>query len=820
MAVKRVYPHIRTHTREITHLLKKLWPNTLQSACLIATGGFGRHMLFPYSDIDVLILVPTGFTAHDKIIEFVQSCWDHRLPLHHSVRTLADCAHDASQDQTFYTALLEMYYLKGSQSLYQKLKAAVFSEIWLSEEVFLTHKKTERAQRLKQFGNNLEPHLKKCPGGFRDIHLMYWLALKHFKKNSLFVLRENDFLTSREFRQLWHAVFLLAKIRLALHHLAGKTEERLLFEYQIKLAQQFGFQENDQHKAVEQFMQRFYEATQTVQYLCDLVLNQLEASLYPQRSNPISLSSQFQICFNRIDLTPRYEKKLLSASDILDGLYLFCQYPYLDGISPRFMRAMVETVSHLNEEMAYKAEVRQRMLRLFDQRYGITRSLIQLNLCGFLQKYLPASKHTKHQMQFDLFHVHTVDVHTLEVIKELRSIILGEKKKSLVLASEIAAEMNHYRLLYLAALFHDMGKGTGEDHAQWGAAKIREFGHLHELPYEEIQLMSWLVLNHLYFSETAQKADINDPMVIETFCKKIGSIKRLNHLYLLTVADIRGTNLKLWTQWRATLLEQLYHMAKQFLVHQAHQNKIYQDNIKSYLSSPQREWLERLWPSLPLNYFSRFSPQEIANHLTQLQKAKVTQSPIVEVLKSPCYQQCEVLITSNRKPFLFATVTHTIAQLNLSIAEARIYSFESEALVLASFIVLQANGYQIKDKHILKDLKIRLEHSFEQGIMAAYHGTPRLERNQSLKYFKAPPALKIEPHPIQPHALVITFKTLDRVGLLADIAQVLKQFHYRIFHAKVMTIGEKVEDQLTILPQAAPCLTIDKLYSALATVLT
>jgi len=553
----------------IDDLLRNIWRQTMpgdnHDIALVAVGGYGRGELHPGSDIDLQILVrPEGRDALRAPIEkFVIYLWDVGLEMGHSVRTVAECAEEAAKDITVVTNLMECRWLAGSTALFEAMRTAVGPDhIWPSPRFFQAKllEQVSRHHKYHDTAYNLEPNIKEGPGGLRDIQIIAWVAKRHFGAKALDELVQHHFLTTAEYDALAEGQDFLWRIRFVLHSLTGRREDSLLFDYQRTLAEQFGYRDGGPSLAVEQFMKRYYRTVMELSRLNEMLLQLFEeAILYVSDPGvPTVINKRFQSRKGFIEVRDEGVFRRYPFA-MLEMFLLLQQHPDLKGVRATTIR-LLRNHTHLIDDK-FRNDLRHRSLfmEILRQPQGVTEQLKRMNRYGVLAAYLPAFGHIVGMMQYDLFHVYTVDEHTLTVVRNLRRFSHTEFAREFPLCSEIM--QNHIpkpEILTLAALFHDIAKGRGGDHSELGEQESLDFCLHHGMSLYDARLVAWLVRNHLIMSMTSQRKDISDPEIITEFAMTVRSPQHLNYLYLLTVADIRGTNPDLWNSWKDTLLLELY----------------------------------------------------------------------------------------------------------------------------------------------------------------------------------------------------------------------------------------------------------------------
>ena len=796
---------LNNHSKLIDGILQNICqvlqlPKTLS---LLAVGGYGRGQLFPYSDIDLLVLLKNDadLILQEQLERFIGVLWDIGLDVGHSVRTIPECQEQARKDVTVQTTLMEARLLYGSPNLFKKFSQAM-REI-MDSAVFFQAKQLEQHQRHARFhdtANNLEPNLKESPGGLRDLQNIIWISQACGLGTSWRALAMHGLITQHEARQIKNRELFLQDLRIRLHYLACRREDRLLFDYQGMLSQQLGLSDSDNYRASEILMQRYYRTAKSVSQLNTIVLQNLRSRITPVISvAAMPLNERFQ---RRGELLEARAEDLFERepSAILESFLLLQQQPELKDMGASTLRALWRARGKINQAFRRDSKNRATFMHILRQPSGITRELRRMNQYGILGRYLPAFGRVVGQMQHDLFHEYTVDEHILRVVRNLRRFTVAEFAHEFPLCSRLMSEFPRQEVLILAGLFHDIAKGRGGDHSHLGSADARRFCKQHGLSPEDTNMVAWLVENHLVMSSTAQKRDLSDPEVISAFAACVGSERRLIALYLLTVADIRGTSPKVWNAWKAKLLEDLFWPTRRLLSGVTAP----QDG---YLQSRQTEALdiirlyalrehahEALWSQLDTAYFLRHDAQEIAWHTRQLWAKVHTQSPVVKARLSPIGEGLQVLIYTPDQKGLFARICGFFERINYNIVEAKIHTTRHN-YALDSFLVLDPAN---KTGHY-RDLIGFVEHELARRIATQAPLEPpvkgRLSRH--VKHFPIAPEVGIrQDEKGTYHVMSITAG--DRPGLLYSVARVLVNNHIDVHTAKINTLGERAEDVFLI----------------------
>ncbi len=774
-------------------------------ASLVAVGGYGRRELHPGSDVDILILLgnredPATGSALEGLITFL---WDVGLEVGHSVRTLEDCVEEASKDITVITNLIEARLIAGRESLFEAMQATTAPDRIWSSEAFFEAKWEEQHTRWHKYGDtayNLEPNIKENPGGLRDIQMIGWVTARHFGTSNLHDLVTRGFLTELEYQTLIDGQDLLWRIRFALHRLTGRREDRLLFDYQKTLASQFGYQDTDEGLAVEQFMQRYYRAVMVLNRLNEMLLQLFQEAilLRDQLAPPVPISRRFQARSGFLEVTNRSVFKRYPLA-LLEIFLILENNPEIHGVRASTIRLIRQYRSLLNDSFRADLRARSLFMEILRQPRGITHALRRMNRYGILARYLPAFARIVGRMQYDLFHVYTVDEHTLLVIRNLRRFAVPEHYDEFPLCSAIIRGIPKLELLYLAGLFHDIAKGRGGDHSLLGAADAEAFCLHHGLSQFDSRLVAWLVEKHLLMSMTAQRRDISDPEVIQDFAAQVGDLARLDYLYLLTVADIRATNPQRWNSWKDALLRELYQGTRRALLRgldnpQA-QDDLIQDKQAEALRTLEGQGLppdrcKELWIRFTIDFFISASPDEIAWQTRLILESRPGDLPIVAIRPMTARGSTEVMIYTRDRDNLFALSTATLDQLGLNILSARILTTD-DAKALNSFLVLEQDGGAITSEERLEEIRSTLERALRAPGDAPFQVSRRMPRQ--LRYFSTPTQISFSTDETN-HRTLMRLVALDRPGLLADVGSAFAECRIRVHNAKIATIGADVED--------------------------
>ena len=800
----------------IDQILTRAWDlymdTAAQSMALVAVGGYGRGELHLHSDIDLMLLVRDGAAELNRsaIEAFLLFLWDIGLEVGQSVRSVADCEREAAADITVATNLMESRLLTGPVDLYQAMRANTGPDrIWPSRQ-FFEAKWQEQIARHRKFHDtayNLEPNVKEGPGGLRDIQMIGWVAKRHFGADTLADLVTHGFLTEEEFRSLSTGQNFLWKVRYGLHVQARRREDRLLFDHQRKLAALFGYVDEGPRSAVELFMKDYYRAVMELNRLNEMLLQlfQEEILYAADPGDPLPINKRFQARKGFIEVCHEQVFKRYPFA-LLELFLLMAQHPELKGVRAGTIR-LIRTHTYLIDE-SFRDDLRCRSLfmEILRQPRGVTHELRRMNRYGILAAYLPVFGRVVGQMQHDLFHVYTVDEHTLFVVRNLRRLMVPTFRHEFPLCSYIMERIPKPELLYIAALFHDIAKGRGGDHSELGAEEVTRFCEHHSLSRYDTRLVAWLVRNHLTMSTTAQRKDISAPEVINEFSARVGDRNRLEYLYLLTVADIRATSPSVWNAWKDALLMELYHATRHAL-RRGLENPIDKDELIRDTQEQVRALLaERhiegdvvdLWQRLGEDYFLRYSADEIAWHTQAVLSAPRGNGPLVLMRQQTERGGTEIFVYTHNRGHLFAVTTTTLDQLGLSIQDARIFQ-SRDGHTLDTYIVLEENGEPITDPYRMDEIRQQLSDVLsgpEQPSLQVHRQVAR-----QLKHFPIPTEVSFEEDPHHGRT-VMEVVSSDRPGLLSKIGQALVQCHVVLQNAKVATFGERAEDIFFITDEA------------------
>ncbi|UXI66791.1 [protein-PII] uridylyltransferase [Tahibacter amnicola] len=806
---------VPARAQAIEKLLRHVWtaivgePATL---ALFAVGGFGRGELFPRSDTDLLVLtdaVPQGSQA--RSLETLFTClWDLGLKPGHAVRTLAQCRELAASDASVYTSLLEGRRIAGAAVFDQGWDAMLGDPAVWPPAKYLAAKREEQAVRHARYHDtayNLEPNLKDGPGGLRSLHVIGWLGRRLFGIGDLRGLARKGLLSKSEWLALGEARATLWRARYALHLLAGRPEERLLFDFQRELASRLGYRdEHAQNLGVEQFMQSYYRAAMVFERTNAAFLQRCDEAL----AEPVLLQAEpigdgFVAMGDRVDIREPdlFERR---PAALIDVFIVLVDNPELSGLRAHAQCRLQAALELHGESLREDAAVHAAFLRLLRRGAPAVEALARMSRHGLLAQYLPAFGKVVGRMQYDLFHVYTVDEHTLRVLRIVARFAQPQHSREFALASDLFSRLAKPELLLLAALFHDIAKGRGGDHSELGEVEARDFCARLGLSPGDIDIVAWLVRWHLLMSVTAQRQDITDPDVVHRFAAQVGEWDRLDLLYLLTCADIAGTSPKLWNSWKDRLLADLYVAARYVLrgdlerpPHADEQRRDCQAQALEILAAEgiDQQPVTEVWNDFPEEAFLRYRPEQIAWQTRAIVMAAAEDLPLVLVQADGLRGGSEIFIYADDRDGLFATVTAALDRLHLSVQEARILSSRS-GMSIDTFLVLDASGEAIDRGERSELVAETLRRALRQNPYRPQLAKRSMAR--PLRHFHIPARIEFRSE-ANAERTQVSLVCSDRPGLLAVVAQVFRERRVRVHDARIATFGERAEDFFQITDQ-------------------
>ncbi len=785
-----------------------------QEIALIAVGGYGRGELHPKSDIDLMILLrdEENQQTKDLLEKFLMLLWDIRLEIGHSVRTIDECVEESTKDITVATNIMESRLLTGSGSLHVEMKEKTSADhIWDSKSFFQA-KLEEQIQRNGKFNDtayNLEPNIKESRGGLRDIQMIGWVAKRHFNADSLHDLVKENFLLEDELNTLLEGQHLLWRIRCSLHYLSGRREDRLLFDYQRDLANEFGFKdkaENSKNEAIEQFMQYYYRTVIELERLNEMLLQHFrEKIIYADVDTEAEkINNSFQVRNGYIETT---EESIFKDNPcaILEIFIMLQDYPEIQGVRAETIRQIRKYRYLIDDKFRQSPRAQHLFIKMMTGSRGVTHELRRMNRYGILAAYIPAFDSIVGRMQYDLFHAYTVDQHTLFVIRNMRRLSLPDYCHEFPLASGVFQHISNPGLLYLSGLFHDIAKGRQGDHSELGAVDAKDFCELHGLSEDDSELVSWLVRSHLIMSMTAQRKDISDPDIISEFAQQVKTLERLDHLYLLTISDIRATNPKQWNDWKDKLLAELYNKTASVLNKGLNQLGGKESNILEIQTASLRKLellgidshqANDLWKTFNTEYFQGHTYGQITWHTSLIIDAiqkQATDKPLIESRVHISSNSIQLLIYMKDRDRIFYDVVTSLNRSEVDIVNAQLIN-TSDGYALQTFRLapLNTNNEEMSllAEQIVKRLQERLNSSTDTTPVS-------LISSSKHKYFSSPTVIGFEKMD-DANTTLLKIETFDRTGVLANIAKAFVDCKIRILSARITTAGEKAIDYFTI----------------------
>ena len=815
-STRGIRSRLQALARHTDKTLQQLWVRAgfPESCSLVAVGGYGRGELFPYSDVDVLLLLPDG-TLIDaplgdsslkvRIENFIGSCWDTGLEIGSSVRTESECLHEASKDVTVQTSVLEARWLAGSKANFLSLQARL--EKAMDPKAFFVAKSLELRQRHNKFEDTpyaLEPNCKESPGGLRDLQVVLWVARAAGLGKSWEELARNGLATAFEVRQIKANEALLSLIRARLHMLADRREDRLVFDLQTVVAESFGYASvapdgsRLARRASESLMRRYYWAAKAVTQLNQILLLNIEERLNPNTQPLRPINARFFEKAGRIEVASD-ELYVQQPHAILETFLLFQTTVGVNGLSAKTLRALYNARSVMDAGFRRDPINRDTFRKILMQPEGITHAMRLMNQTSVLGRYLWVFRKIVGQMQHDLFHVYTVVQHILMVLRNVRRFFMAEHSHEYPMCSQLAAGWDKPWILYIAALFHDIAKGRGGDHSELGCKDVRTFCSQHSIAAEDTQLIEFLVREHLFMSRMAQKEDLSDPEVIAGFAKRVGNERYLTALYLLTVADIRGTSPKVWNAWKGKLLEDLYRYTLRMLGGRAPDPQAEVESRKREalsllaLHAEPFESQKALWATLDVSYFMRHEAGDLAWHARQLSRHVGSGKSVVRARRSSDGEGMQVLVYTPDAPDLFARICGYFDTASFSIVDAKIHT-ANNGYAMDTFQVISATPHE-HYREAVSMVEAELIRILQSAGPLPPPGKGRVSRR--VKSFPITPRVDLRPDE-KAQRWLLSVSASDRVGLLYSIARVLARHRINLKLAKVTTLGERVEDTFLI----------------------
>lgn len=799
---------IKERANFVDQILKKLWNTFIPdpTACLIAVGGYGRGELHPYSDVDLLVVTDNPMAHQEAFSQFITFLWDIGFDVGHSIRSLEDCYREGIEDVTTATNLLESRWITGNYEMFEGVQQLWKNPDFWPTKSFFQAKEEEQKQRHKRFNETvyqLEPNIKESPGGLRDLHSIYWVAKRYFRVQSIHELVQKKFLTPEEFVQIEAANKYLNRVRFALHHLKKRREDRLLFDNQRLIADFFGYKDNPEKMAVEQFMSGYYRNVQTVVKLNEILLQHFQEALFgEQHPQVMEINSRFCLINDYLDIkSPSVFTDNPTA--LLEVFIVLQALPNVKGLRSNAIRSMRNHLYLIDDAFRNDPINKALFLEIFRQPHGINAAVKRMHSYGILSAYLPVFQKISGLMQFNIFHAYTVDDHTILVIRNLRRFFVDEFAYEFPTAHQIALTICKAEILFLAALFHDIAKGRNGAHEILGAVDAKTFCEHHNLPKKDAHLIEWLVRHHLDFSHVAQRKDLSDPNVIKEFAELVANQSQLNHLYLLTVADVCATSDDVWNDWKNSLFLELYNETSAMLSlnEDAPKSKAKkalktQEVAKESLSKMELKPADyqALWDSLEdSEFFSRQRATEVARLTKELYALHDSEETLVKVRAKSVRGASELMLYMPDRDYLFANIAHSLDRQKFDIMEARIFSTNTQKTLVMMYF-LKREDHQMVSKEMVAEIEAQILNDLSKEIIE-----PKPTQhifNRRISCFETPTQIAF--HKLNKHRTELYISTKDAPGLLARIGLALKHCNIRLHDAKIHTVGEKAEDVFII----------------------
>ena len=796
-------------TSSVDELVLDAWQQHLSAhndVALFAVGGYGRRELHPGSDIDLLVLAKRPEKLRTPIENFLRDVFDLNLEVGHSVRDVKGCLQQARADITVATALLERRVMAGDMTLVRKLDEKLKPDRVGSADEFFRAKYEEQTQRHDNYLDtdyNLEPNVKTSPGGLRDIHTALWICLRQFATTDTEQLVALGVLTDQERRWLEDGRRFLWWVRFGLHLIVGRKEDQLRFAHQRELAQRLGFVDTDAKSGVERFMHHYYRHVLALTEVNDIIIQFFrERSDKPRRDKVETINDDFVLRNKHIE-TQGEDVFRNNPAALLEMFVIIAHREDVEGVSAATIRLIRESLHLIDDSFRNKAEHTQLFMRLLKAPFNIVTQLTRMRRYGVLARYIPEFGQIVGQMQHDLFHIYTVDAHTMMVIGNMRRFRYPEAMQHAPVAHQCVQAIPKPELLYIAGLYHDIGKGRGGDHSELGAVDARLFCQRHQLNAADTDTVCWLVERHLYMSSVSQHQDIYDPEVVQDFAREVRSEMRLNYLYALTVADINATNPTLWNNWRASLLRHLFNETRKALKNglaslpdRADAIKACQESTLERLqdatdTTPQQ--INTLWQDLGEDLFLRHPPAQIAQLTEHLLEHNRADGVFVHLEDTPTQSASEgatlIYLMLADRPGAFAAIVTSLSKLNLSIVDASIHTSAS-GQCFNTVTVLNHAGEAIAEQDSLRQ---RICDSLRKSLNDETLDTAGEERRISRQLRELPWPTEVEVT-TEDNLTTISILAADRPGLLAHLGLLFMELKLTLRSARITTLGERVED--------------------------
>ncbi|GHB63415.1 bifunctional uridylyltransferase/uridylyl-removing enzyme [Psychrosphaera saromensis] len=796
---------VKARAEFVDFILRNVWTYTGldedNNLSLVAVGGYGRKELHPQSDVDLLLLSKKSISSSstEKISLFITTLWDLKFDVGHSVRTIKETLSIAKDDITIATNLMERRPLAGNNDIFKVLCDELTNSKFITSKEFYLAKREEQVQRHNRYHStsyNLEPNLKANPGCLRDLQTISWVAKKHFDTQSVAELVKHGYLQQDEYQEMEECQDYLWQMRFALHVVAKRSENRLLFDYQPEVAEMMGFGD-DGKAAVERMMKRFFRVARRVVELNTMLLQVFNSAILGITREVTDIDNDFAI--HGRSLLAKHDDVFFNRANMIKMFTHIAEHDEIEKLHSSTIRLLRQVRRRLMGDLQDLAYCREALLEFFRHPNSMGKAFTLMLRHSVLAYYMPNWRHIVGQMQFDLFHAYTVDEHTHRLIQNLHRFTIPEYKSEFPLCSGIMKRLDKPELLYMAGIFHDIGKGRGGDHSKLGAIDATSFGELHKLPKSDTKIISWLVDNHLLMSVTAQKSDIYNPDVIAKFAKIVKDENRLDLLYCLTVADVRATNTNLWNDWKSTLLADLYLVTQRALRQGLENAKDMRETAKANKEQAlvlleknghYADHVQKIWKQIRTLYFARHAPKHIEWHTEKLlAHSNRSKRPLVLISETAVRGGTQVFVYAKDQPGLFADIVTTFDTKNANVVDAHILNTK-DGYVIDTFIILEQDGSLISTAERREDIRVLVENVILTGKCSSTF-SKRIPRQ--IKQFKIPVTVNFK-EDSNKYSNMMELTALDTPGVLAKISKVFKQNNIMLYSAKISTIGEKAED--------------------------
>ncbi len=766
---------------------------------LFAIGGYGNKEIFPASDIDISILqINSTIKDYSGLEKFIASLWDFGLKVGHSVRTRKEIKRMMASDLKEFTSYLTLRPLSANSKALEIMNTILADrEKLFPANKFFVKKKIEQNNRYLSFDStefNLEPDLKESPGSLRDFQTANWVLNHCFKLKSYTDIYTSNIFHEEEFKSAIHAYNFIKLLRYSINLIQTSSLNRLNFNSQIELAKKANISGTKIKQPVEKLMQLYYFNAEKLSIFNETVFDTFEEKSFPKVKKDYG---DFFIRNNRISFK---EKNIKDNRHLIFKIFIkIGQRKDITNIDTDAAKVLQENISLIDKDFKKNDTYSKQFLEILRSPYNLSSILKKMKRLGIMQAYITEFAEVVGQMQFDLFHVYTVDEHTFKVVRNMRQMKINHLEDGFEIENELINRLPKIEILYLAGLFHDLGKGKGGNHSEIGAKTSYKFSKKIGMSMHDAELVSWLVLNHLEMSSISQRKDIYDPLTIEEFAIKCGDLERLNYLYLLTINDIRATNPTIWNGWKHGLLRSLFFNTRSKLNKETGVSfkKIAQNRIKSIvkeLGQGDKNIITNLWRSINQSYFGRFTSSQLAWQAKSILSVKGDADVIS--LRQNFDSLIEIFIKVKNVEGLFLKLVQVFDSLGVEIIDADIATTKDKTIALNTFIA----SYKYKSMKLtqrdIKDLSTK--------IHAIFDGSKEIKvmnySENKNSHFKNPTKIS-ESIDQQNIRNIVTIETINCSGLLVKIAEIYKNHGASIHSAKITTLGEKVEDTFFIEDQ-------------------